>query len=58
MLILLFKVEYRVRKVKFIKTKKMGFVVAKFTFIHLADAFIQSDLKLVLMSEFARLWSN
>jgi hypothetical protein len=29
-----------------------------FTFIHLADAFIQSDLQLLHMSEVARLWSN
>ena len=29
-----------------------------FTFIHLADAFIQSDLQLLYMSEVARLWSN
>ncbi len=28
------------------------------TFIHLADAFIQSDLQLLYMSEVARLWSN
>jgi len=30
----------------------------KFTFIHLADAFIQSNLQLLYMSEVARLWSN
>jgi len=29
-----------------------------FTFIYLADAFIQSDLQLLYMSEVARLWSN
>jgi len=30
-----------------------------FTFIHLADdAFIQSDLQLLYMSEVVRLWSN
>jgi len=28
------------------------------TFIHLAGAFIQSDLQLLYMSEVARLWSN
>jgi len=28
------------------------------TFIYLADAFIQSDLQLLFMSEVARLWSN
>jgi len=27
-------------------------------FIHLADAFIQSDLQLLYMSEVACLWSN
>jgi len=29
-----------------------------FTFIHLADVFIQSDLQLLCMSEVARLWSD
>jgi len=29
-----------------------------FTFIHLADTFIQRDLQLLYMSEVARLWSN
>jgi len=29
-----------------------------FTFIHLADAFIHSDLQLLYMSEVACLWSN
>jgi len=29
-----------------------------FTFINLADAFIQSDLQLLYMSEVTRLWSN
>jgi len=29
-----------------------------FTFIHLADAFIQSGLQLLYMSEVARLWST
>jgi len=29
-----------------------------FTFIHLADTFIQSDSQLLYMSEVARLWSN
>jgi len=29
-----------------------------FTFIHFSDAFIQSDLQLLYMSEVARLWSN
>lgn len=29
-----------------------------FTFIHLADAFIQSDLQYIDMSAVARLWSN
>jgi len=28
------------------------------TYIHLADAFIQSDLQLLYLSEVARLWSN
>jgi len=28
------------------------------TFIHLADAVIQSDLQLLYMSEVARVWSN
>jgi len=31
--------------------------IYSFTFIHLADAFIQSDLQLLYMSEVARLWS-
>jgi len=29
-----------------------------FIFIHLAEAFIQSNLQLLYMSEVARLWSN
>jgi len=29
-----------------------------FTFIHLGDAFIQSDLQLLYMSEVTHLWSN
>jgi len=32
--------------------------IITFTFIHLADAFIQSDLQLLYMSEVAHLWSN
>jgi len=35
----------------------MHFRSFTFTFIHLADAFIQSDL-LIYMSEVTRLWSN
>jgi len=31
---------------------------SKFTFIHLADTFIQSDLQLLYMSEVARLWRS
>jgi len=37
---------------------KNQFSYFTFTFIHLADAFIQSDLQLLYMSEVARLWSN
>jgi len=29
-----------------------------FSFIHLADVFIQSDLQLLYMSEVAHFWSN
>jgi len=36
----------------------MVFKNGYFTFIHLADAFIQSDLQLLDMSEVARLWSK
>jgi len=34
-----------------------GSAISTFTFIHLADAFIQSDLQLLYMSEVTRLWS-
>jgi len=33
-------------------------IVTTFTFIHLADAFIQSDLQSIYMSDVVRLWSN
>jgi len=32
--------------------------IYSFTFIHLADAFIQSDLQLLYMSEVAHLWTK
>jgi len=32
--------------------------VVRSTFIHLADAFIRSDLQLLYVSEVARLWRN
>jgi len=34
------------------------FTFIHLAFIHLADAFIQSGLQLLYMSEVARLWSN
>jgi len=34
------------------------YIYTTFTFIYLADAFIQRDLQLLYMSEVARLWSN
>jgi len=33
-------------------------MLVTFTFINLADAFTQSDLQLLYMSEVARLWRN
>jgi len=39
-------------------TAHLKFTKFTFTFIHLADVFIQSDLQLLYMSEVARLWSN
>jgi len=39
-------------------TDRFTFTFFTFTFIHLADAFIQSDLQLLYMSEVTRLWRN
>jgi len=39
-------------------TQYLIFFFSFYIFIHLADAFIQSDLQLLYMSEVARLWSN
>jgi len=38
--------------------KNLAWVHFTFTFIHLAYAFIQSDLQLLYLSEVAHLWSN